>query len=188
MPPPTPPPKKKTALDDPYQYGDTIPAPEAEERNTDTAWALFTELSEKQERKFQPTTTGSVPADLPTDLGAPAGFETTAPTALGEAAAGAAAAAGDLEALMQEARRNNRVCPHLAAWQALYDMLPGKQQVNGQWQPPLPIPPQAWRVTSAMVKRLCLRDHLEWAASHGAAQQVLAFLKSLPEEHWLHME
>jgi len=67
-------------------------------------------------------------------------------------------------------------------------MLPGKRQVDGQWEPPLPIAPQAWRVTSSMIKRLCLRDHLEWAARHGAAVPVLAFLRGLPEDKWLHVD
>ena len=189
MPPPDP---KKPAkrLDDPYMYGDAIPAPDALEKDTDTAWALFHELTEKQERKFSQTMPGSVPATLPDPLPEPA---KAPPQATAPASADVAGGAGRLaplgvEELMIEARRNNRVCPRLEDWQRLYDMLPGKQQVDGKWTPPPPISPQAWRVTSAMVKRLCLRDHLEWAASHGAVMPMLIFLRGLPEENWLHME
>lgn len=186
----TPPPPKKQALDDPYVFGDEIPAPDAHERNTDTAWALFTELTETHEQRFSPTVPGSVPAELPrAPAPVDAGYAATAPAALQEVpAAPVVMDAQGLEALVQECRINNRVCPRLDSWQGMYDLLPGKRQVNGQWQPPLPISPQAWRVTSSVVKRLCLRDHLEWAAGHGAATLVLAFLKSLPEDKWLHVE
>ncbi|MGZ5848212.1 MAG: hypothetical protein ACXWJJ_12130 [Ramlibacter sp.] len=179
-------PPKKRGLDDPYQFGDAIPTPEALEKDTDTAWALFRALAENADA--QSTAPGPAPPAVPP--GDPA-YAPTAPTGLQpapEAAATQPAQSPDLEALMLEARRNNRVCPRLEDWQALYDMLPGKRQVDGQWEPPLPISPQAWRVTSSMIKRLCLRDHLEWAARHGAAGPVLALLRSLPEDHWLHVE
>ena len=188
-PPKQPPPKQPSKrLDDPYIFGDTIPLPDATEKNTDTAWALFHELTEKQEQRFSPTTPGSVPAPLPEPTTAPApGYEATAPSVMQAGSAPAANAPLGIDELMIEARRNNRVCPHLEAWQKLYAMLPDKREVAGKWQPPPPLSPQAWRATSAMVKRLCLRDHLEWAVQHGAVMPVLIFLRSLPEENWLHM-
>lgn len=185
--PPKPPSSKR--LDDPYVYGDTIPSPDALEKNTDTAWALFHELTEKQEARFSPTTPGSVPAPLPDPTAAPApGYEATTPATMQPGAAAGREAPLGIDELMIEARRNNRVCPRLEEWQKLYAMLPGKREVDGRLQPPPPISPQAWRVTSAMVKRLCLRDHLEWAVSHNAVLPVLMFLRKLPEDRWLHME
>ena len=185
------PPKKpssKQRIDDPYQQGDAIPTPEAVEKNSDTSWALFNELVDRQERKFSPTVPGSVPATLPDPLPAASPAQATAGTTSVPSDAARSQAPLGVEELMIEARRNNRVCPRLEDWQRLYDLLPGKVQVDGKWTPPPPISPQAWRVTSAMVKRLCLRDHLEWAASHDAVMQVLIFLRGLPEENWLHME
>lgn len=181
-------PSKKRELDEPYQLGDAIPMPEALEKDTDTAWELFHQLAQHHEARFSPTTPGSVPAPLAPAPLDPA-YAPTAPTSL-EAQAGAMAPVppSAMEELMLEARRNNRVCPRPQDWQALYDMLPAKRQVDGQWEPPLPIAPQAWPVTSSMIKRLCLRDHLEWAAHHGAAAPVLAFLRSVPEDNWLHVE
>lgn len=190
---PPPPPSKKPAsrqrIDDPYLQGDAIPAPEAVEKNSDTSWALFNELVERHDRKFSQTVPGSVPATLPGHLMTPSPVQSsTTPPATGAPQGGASHAPLGVDELMVEARRNNRVCPRLEDWQKLYEMLPGKQLVDGKMVPPPPISPQSWRVTSAMVKRLCLRDHLEWAASNDAVMPVLIFLRKLPEEHWLHME
>ncbi|WP_427911508.1 hypothetical protein ACPWT1_12500 [Ramlibacter sp. MMS24-I3-19] len=186
--PPKPPPSGKR-LDDPYVYGDTIPTADAQEKDTASAWALFNELTRKQENRFAPTTAGSghVPLREPAATPAP-GYEATAPAAMQHGAAAGREPPLGIDELMTEARRNNRVCPRLDDWQKLYALLPGKQEVEGRMQPPPPISPQAWRVTSAMVKRLCLRDHLEWAVSHDAVLPVLMFLRKLPEENWLHME
>ena len=185
--PPKPPSGKR--LDDPYVYGDAIPTPDAHEKDTASAWALFNELTESQEGRFAPTAPGSGPAPLRGPATAPApGYEATAPATMQGAAAGGREAPLGIDELMIEARRNNRVCPRLEDWQKLYALLPGKQEVDGRMQPPPPISPQAWRVTSAMVKRLCLRDHLEWAVAHKAVLPVLMFLRNLPEDNWLHME
>lgn len=184
--PPKPPSSKR--LDDPYVYGDTIPTPDALEKDTASAWALFNELTEKHEGRFAPTAPGSVPAPLREPTAPPPGYEATAPTAMPAGAVARKEAPLGIDELMIEARRNNRVCPRLEDWQTLYALLPGKQEVDGRMQPPPPISPQAWRVTSAMVKRLCLRDHLEWAVSHDAVVPVLMFLRKLPEDNWLHME
>ena len=36
-------------------------------------------------------------------------------------------------------------------------------------------------------KRMCFREHIEWAASHGCLQQVVSFTQGLPESDWHHM-
>ncbi|GAC1527820.1 MAG: hypothetical protein NVS2B4_05400 [Ramlibacter sp.] len=188
---PSPPKKQhgKQRPDDPYLPGDAIPEPEVVEKNSDTSWALFNELAERREHKFSPTIQGSVPAPLPDpDTARAPGYDTTTALDLAPGPAPTERTELGLDELMIEARRNNRVCPRLDAWGTLYDMLPDKQMVDGKPVPPPPISPQAWRITSAMVKRLCLRDHLEWAASHDAVMPVLILLRSLPEAHWLHME
>ena len=86
------------------------------------------------------------------------------------------------------ARKNNRVCPMPGPWQQLYDMLPNKEQVGRDWRPQAPLTGGAWSATPAISKRMCLRDHIEWADSHGILDDVYLFLKALPDDEWLHIE
>lgn len=172
---------RRRALDEPFLHGDRIPAAEAQERSSDTSWALFNELHERHEARFADT----VPATEPLPLSsAERAFAPTRPTGL---PVPAKPKGPGLEDLLAESRRNDRVCPLPGAWQALYQLLPDKRQEGTVWDPAPPITGTAWKATSALPKRLCLRDHLEWAASHGVAQAVLDYLRSLPEEEWLHL-
>ncbi len=177
---------RRRALDEPFLFGDRIPTPDTEERDTETAWAAFTELEARHEDRFAETVPASVPGTLsPTERA----FAPTAPGMLPRPARAAPVAAQKgpgLAELLVESRRNDRVCPLPGAWQALYQMLPDKRQQGTVWEPAPPISGPAWKATSATPKRLCLRDHLEWAASHDAARVVLEYLQGLPEEEWLH--
>ncbi len=38
-----------------------------------------------------------------------------------------------------------------------------------------------------MSKMLRLREHIEWAASHGCLEEVNMFLRGLPEDQWHHI-
>ncbi|HYD76646.1 hypothetical protein [Ramlibacter sp.] len=174
-------PPRTPALEAPFLYGDRIPQAEAQERDTETSWALFQELHERHEARFADT----VPATAPLPLGTERAFAPTRPNPL--PAAAPATARVTLEQLLAESRRNDRVCPLPGAWQALYQLLPDKRQEGAFWQPPPPISGAAWKATSALPKRLCLRDHLEWAVARGAGAAVLDFLRGLPEEEWLHL-
>jgi hypothetical protein len=93
-----------------------------------------------------------------------------------------------LSQVMTEARRNNRACPQPQAWQKLYEMLPGKRQVGRGWEPPPPLTGSAWAATQSLAKRMCLRDHIEWADKHGCLDAVYAYLRQLPEDDWHYME
>ena len=84
---------------------------------------------------------------------------------------------------MVEARRNNRVCPRPNHWQALYDLLPDKKK--NKPTPPLIGP--SWNSSPSITKRTCLREHFEWAEQHGVLEEVLAFVRALPETDWFHM-
>jgi hypothetical protein len=176
----TPAPARRPA-DELYGHHDPIPAPDAQERATETAWALFQELHDTDKRQFADT----VPATAPGRLDS----RSLSSTLPGIAPASAARRGEPtLDELLLEARRNNRVCPQPAAWRTLYTLLPGKRQGPNGWEPPLPITGPAWQATGAMAKRLALRDHLEWAAAHGGAASVLAWLRALPEGDWLHVD
>ena len=46
----------------------------------------------------------------------------------------------------------------------------------------------AWNTVAPLGKRLCFREHLEWAERQGVLVEVFALIKSLTEEEWFHME
>ncbi|TJY59434.1 hypothetical protein E4T66_13680 [Sinimarinibacterium sp. CAU 1509] len=92
-----------------------------------------------------------------------------------------------LEATLAEAQKNQRVCPQPQQWQALYELLPNKLRKGGGWEPALPLILAAWGDTPALPKMLRLKEHIEWAASHGHLDEVHAFLCSLAENQWHHI-
>lgn len=189
--PPQKPGRPRTALDLPYEVGDLIPKPEVVERDGDSAWAMFNALVEQHDAKFADTVPG-LPGNIPfaPSTQDPA-YAATKPMGLPTSKDGDAAPAIaklSLDLVMVEARRKNRVCPRPRRWQQLYDMLPGKTVVNGQPQPPAPTIGPAWNVVAPLAKRLCFREHLEWADRHGKLVEVFALMQSLTEEEWFHME
>lgn len=92
------------------------------------------------------------------------------------------------EDVLAIATRAGRVCPLPQAWSRLYDLLPGKRRVGGGWEPALPLILAAWQDTTAVAKGNRLREHIQWAASHGALDPVREFLETLPEDQWLHLD
>lgn len=168
----------------PYQAGDPIPEPEAIEKDTDTSWALWKDLSAGQDRGFADT---APPTDVMRYSAEERSYAATVPAALEPAQRASARKELSLVEVMVEARRNNRVCPQPARWQQLYDMLPDKQRSSAGWEPAPPLIDAAWNGTPSIPKRMCMREHIEWAASHGSLQQVYTFMKSLQESEWHHM-
>ncbi len=163
-----PTPKKTPALDRLPIFGDSIPAPQAVEQNSDTAWALFNDLSASHDAGFAPTAPASLHMRLQEAASQPALRNAKALT---------------LQDVIEESRRNNRVCPLPEQWQLFYEQLPNRQVKH----PPHAMSGAAWRATSSMSKRICLRDQIEWAASQGALQAAYTFLQALPEHLWHHM-
>ena len=163
----------------------------ARETDSDSAWAQFEALNEPPPAtNFGVTQPASIP--MPLSEGDPR-YATTVPAALTKDTVSAELRPSStrhvtLSEAMTEARRNNRVCPQPAAWQRLYEMLPGKQQDGRNWQPPPPLTGTAWKATRSLAKRMCLRDHLEWADRKGCLDDVYAFLKDLPEGDWHYMD
>jgi hypothetical protein len=143
---------------------------------------MFDALSKGTGPSFEATAPGDMSALDP----AYARTEPSPLTPSGQPASGAARALA-VEDVLLEARRNNRVCPLPPHWVALYEMLPDKKRTARGWEPAPPITGPAWATTPSMPKRMFLRDHIEWAAAHGALEPVMAFLKSLPEDQWHHM-
>jgi hypothetical protein len=67
-------------------------------------------------------------------------------------------------------------------------MLPDKQDGLSGWQPAQPLILGAWWDTPASAKRLRLREHLEYAETHGVLARIDAFLRGLPEAEWAHLD
>ena len=132
------------------------------EKNTDTSWAAFQALQDQHEHGFKSTE----PATLPPPK-----------TATG---AGGLLSVDDV---MQEVRRNNRLCPKPLVWQRLYEWLPHK----GPQLPAVPATRAEWDQLSPMQKRSRLREHIEWAEMQGVLHKVHEALKALPEERWHHI-
>lgn len=168
----------------PYLQGDPIPRPDAVEKDTDTSWALFTDLAASENRGFADT---APPTDTMRFSADERSYAATVPAALQGVPKAPARRELSVAEVIVEARRNNRVCPKPARWQQLYDMLAGKKQSGAGWEPPPPLVDAAWLGTPSIPKRMCLREHIEWAASHGSLEQVYTFMKSLPENEWHHM-
>ncbi len=93
-----------------------------------------------------------------------------------------------VEQVIEETEKNRRVCPQPVRWNELYALLPDRRRKGNGWEPPLPLILGAWWETSVLAKKLRLSEHISWADSHGALEEVLDFIKSLPEEDWYHGE
>ncbi|HEY8359173.1 MAG TPA: hypothetical protein VIL30_17115, partial [Ramlibacter sp.] len=107
-------PPSRHSLDVPYSPGDTIPAPEAIEKDGESVWALFSEISHQHDNRFADTAPASGAQGLSASE-AP-GWAATRPMPRGAALPGQrprpnAQPLFTLEAAMLVARRNNRVCP-----------------------------------------------------------------------------
>ena len=91
-----------------------------------------------------------------------------------------------LQALMKYARENQRVCPVPHRWNELWKMLPKRQRAGSSWDPSPPPILGDWWSTPILVKRLVLREQLEYAEKHGVLDRVEAFLRGLGEGEWAH--
>jgi hypothetical protein len=156
-------------MDEQWQYrtrtsvlADLGPLPEVVETNSETLWKMFVELDEQHTASFLKT--------VPSSVAALAG-EGRPP-------------ADDLsvQVVMAEARRHNRVCPIAPEWQRLHALL-----ASIAADPPAPMTGAEFRRSPPLVRRIRVRDQVEWAAQHGVLRELFDFIESLPEDHWLHM-
>lgn len=156
-------------MDEQWQYrtrtsvlADLGPLPEVTETNSETLWKMFVELDEQHSAGFLKT----VPSAVAT-LGA---HDTPRPETL------------SVQSVMTEARRHNRVCPMEREWMRLYAIL----QTAGP-DAPAPLTGSEFRRSPPLVRRIRVRDQVEWAARHGVLGEVHSLLEALPEDHWVHM-
>lgn len=92
-----------------------------------------------------------------------------------------------LEQALELAQANGRVCPKPKRWNELYELLPNRKRVGAGWEPPLPLILAAWWDTPEILKIARLREHLEWAASHGSIDAVYNYISALRESDWHHI-
>jgi hypothetical protein len=94
--------------------------------------------------------------------------------------------ADSADQLIETLRLAGRVCPHMANWNALWEILPDRRRdIHEAWQPPLPLILGAWFTSTNAEKRERFEEHLRWAESHGALDRAALFLMELREEQWL---
>lgn len=190
--PPRKPPRGTSRLDRPWVPGDSIPLPDAVHRDGESAWALWNEVNQQEERRFAPTAPMSAPATLPPEQSAwaatlPAGSAGSARALPATARRRRAEPVFTLESALLLARKNNRVCPRPEQWAAFHALLPARKTLRGSLQPPAPVLGGAWSVTPALTKRLTFREQLEWAEHEGVLEQAIGFLVALQEHDWFHM-
>ena len=140
-----------------------LPVPEAREGGQST-WDAWHEAARELDQAFAPT----MPSE-PAPLAQPR--EAVQPPL-------------SAEALMVEARRNNRVCPLPLPWSELYGLLEGSRYVD---LPPPPVEQGIWRQLSDLQKRLRFREYVEWAERHRRLAEMQRFMHGLAEADWLHM-
>jgi hypothetical protein len=137
------------------------PLPEVKETNSESSWQLFVQL-QSQSSDFTPTT----------------------PSTLSPLTEQATKSGGiSVQDVMAEARRHNRVCPLQPHWNRLCVVL---REATGS-EPPPPMSAEESAGTPPLVKRIRVRDQVEWAEQHGRLREVMAFFQSLREEQWLHI-
>jgi hypothetical protein len=92
------------------------------------------------------------------------------------------------DSLWTYCEENNRLVPAPPEWADLHGMLANRQQkLSGGWEPSAPLILAAWHCTMPIEKHLRFKEHIQWAADHNQLEEVGAFLRSLPEDGWVHI-
>jgi len=82
---------------------------------------------------------------------------------------------------------NNRLVPMPPQWDEVYRMLKNtRQKPSGGWEPPLPLILAAWHHSMPIEKQLRFKEHLRWAQAQGQLDEIVVFLRTLPESQWCH--
>jgi hypothetical protein len=91
-----------------------------------------------------------------------------------------------LSALLAFVQADERVCPRPIEWNQFWQSLPGAQRTEHGFTPAAPLILAAWHGSSDHQKADRLREHIMWAAAHGALDEADQFLRQLPLEAWHH--
>lgn len=138
---------------------DLGPLPEVTESDSETLWKMFVELDEQHTSSFTKTQPSTITPLSEPQSPQPGGYS--------------------VQEVMAEARRNNRVCPKEHEWQQLHAIL-GRDA-------PAPLAGVELKKTAPLLRRIRLRDQVEWAAQKGLLVDVMDFVQRLREDQWMHM-
>ena len=89
-----------------------------------------------------------------------------------------------IEALWSELDRDRRVCLMPQHWVKLYELLPNRINTFTTRKPERPLILGAWDVSDEAKKRR-MREHIQWAIDHGAAETVFDFLKTKTDKWFI---
>ncbi len=92
-----------------------------------------------------------------------------------------------LEQALEEAQKNDRVCPQPQKWSELYKLLTNRVRKGNGWEASLPLILAAWWETPAKLTILRLREHIEWAFEHSCLDVIYEFMLNLKEDEWYHI-
>lgn len=95
------------------------------------------------------------------------------------------------DSLWAHCKANNRLFPK--DWGTLYYLLANKEQdAGGNWEPPLPLNLSNWfcihDTVAKQYMQLRFKAHVEWARSTGQLSEIDAYLRSLNEDEWIHLD
>ncbi|MEO7390710.1 MAG: hypothetical protein ABIU58_00950 [Ramlibacter sp.] len=156
---------------DTYYPGDPIPVPDTLEKDTDTTWAMFQEVADKESHRYADTAPMAKPGEI-------SPLPPAAPRSAG---------ASLQDKLLAELKKQNRVCPKPELWEKFFEeLVQGKRHVEIKALP-TPMTGAAWNATSSLAKRMTIKDQIAWAASNGRADAAYKFLTHLAESDWFHI-
>jgi hypothetical protein len=164
--------------------GERESLPEVVEEDSEACWAMWEELADRQ-ASAKPAV-----ARHPHDSSGLSWDAQTAPADLHPLADMAVAPmAGPITVgtVLALSKKNNRVCPLPGQWLMLHDILTLNGTRKLKPYPPEPVVGRTWVSTSAMNKRIRMRDMIMWAADYGGLSAVHDFLLHLDEDEWLHV-
>ena len=165
----------------PYDPFEPIPQPEVTEKSSETTWELWHEVQSQEQKRYADTVPMTVPGARPATLrrnSQPPGAALRP---------GTSTASSGLEKLVEESRRNNRVCPLAAKWAELDGLLRGRAPIGSTASLAPPLAAREWTTTTPLAKRLMFRAVIDWAGKHGLVEPALQFVRALPEAQWHHM-
>lgn len=166
---------------DPFDPFAPIPQPDVVEKSSETTWELWNDVRDKEHARYADTVPMTQPGE-PSPLTRPGAQPPGAPLR-----PTAVAGARGLDKLIEECKRNNRVCPKPVQWQAFDAMLRSKAPAGALAKLAAPLSPIDWRNTTSLAKRLIFRSVIDWAADNALTEDALQFVRALPEDQWHHM-
>jgi hypothetical protein len=164
----------------PYDRFDPIPQPDVQEGSSETTWELWHDIKGKEHARYANTVPMTVPGER-----SPLSKDTRPPGAPLRPAA--SVGSSGLEKLVEESRRNNRVCPKAAKWAELDGALRNAAPSGSAAFLAPPLAEREWKTTTALAKRLMFRGVIDWAGKNGLVEPALQFVRALPEDQWHHM-